>query len=410
MELMVLMTFAIGMVVYWDYQFRVLGGSAIITGDSWHMRRMVGTTEVVSAPYAWRRMYPWVARVLGLRATNYVSVVMGTYLSYWAAGGGANGIALGLFWLISPFFARFYVRSWDYGDGFNICVGIATCALVRMDSPWMWLMAPIAAFSRENLVVLVVAVALANQQYWLAALTVAAGGLCYLMRREADVRFVKHPLNELTKRSTYDRWIKTKGDGAIDYAHTFHVFSPIVFGLPFVWGDLANADRTAFLLAIIPVWFLSLPASGQSRAFSFMWCVLLPIFGGYESRWLWFLVLGGLWWPCIKYQLFDESGGQIHIDTVEGGAEMVASNTASAPMVLPLPPPGTGQKLEGSESGGSATMPLRGDSLGVHVAKSVGMGSVQVGEGANIGKVEHGSTGYVEDGISQATGEGGDIK
>lgn len=278
-----------------------------MSGDKWYMRRFAFTDEPVSAPYCWRPLLPWLARVFGFRAVTYAAMLTSVAVIYSWSGGGQVGFAVALAFIGNRHMWNFHVKNPEYSDGLGILLTASFLAALASGHPWLAALVGVAGGLTRESVGLSLAVAGGVAYHPLLALPPAAAvAAAYFLRRENLVN--RHPCTEPGFYATVKRWAGEKKERFLHYSHTIQSLRGIAFAVPFVWDRVGDQARLG-LWGLLPILGLALPASGQSRIFAYAWVFLVPFLAACSEAWLWLLVLLQWSWP-VEYYVYDETGGQ----------------------------------------------------------------------------------------------------
>jgi hypothetical protein len=274
-----------------------------ISGDSFFIRRMAYTNLPVSPPYCWRPLVPALARMFGFSLVSYTSAFATVLAIYLYAGATWAGVACGLMFVGNNHMFSFTFKNPDYGDGVGQLLMVLSLWAMASHHPAVWLLLLLCGFCRETISVSLATVALFWHPVYVVPLALSTF-VAYFTRLEDKEN--RHPLIEPTVRGTIDRWIKHKGVGASHYAHVLQPLRGAAIAVPFVWDQVGDFARLG-LLGCIPVWLLSLPASGQSRIMCYAWFFFIPFLVELPAEWLWFFTIVAWFWP-VDIRAFDEAG------------------------------------------------------------------------------------------------------
>jgi len=269
------------------------------------MRRMAYTNDSISPPYCWRPLLPMLARRLGFKPVSYTATIATTLVIYGFVGGGWVGFACALIFIGNRNIFAFNVKNPEYAEGLGQLLFISSLWAMSTNNLMAWPLLLLAALCRETLAAALALIALFWNPLLLVPLTAGAAA-SYLGRRENKEN--RHPLVEGTAYATVVRWARTKGWNCIHYAHTIQPIRGIAFAVPFVWGAVGDFTRLS-LIAVIPIWLLALPASGQSRIVCYSIGIFLPFAAALPSPWLWVCVLLSWFW-VFDFNTYDERGGK----------------------------------------------------------------------------------------------------
>ena len=75
-----------------------------------------------------------------------------------------------------------------------------------------------------------------------------------------------------------------------------------------MWASVGYDARLG-LLGLVPVWLLSVPASGQSRIMCYGFVFFVPFLAAIPQPWLAFCALAVAFWP-IDWTTYDERGDE----------------------------------------------------------------------------------------------------
>jgi hypothetical protein len=274
-----------------------------MSGDKWYMRQMAFTTLPISPPYCWRPLLPALARRLGFMPVSYVATFLTPIVVYFYVGGGWPGTACGLMFVGTAHIFRFNIKNPEYAEGLGQFLLLCSLWAVSTDSLLAWPLLLLSALCRETLpAILGVVVLFVNP--WLLAPLIVGAAVAYLSRDEDQEN--RHPLVEKTSYETIARWAKYKGANVLHYAHTVQPLRGLAFTVPFVWGGVGSFARLG-LVALVPLWLLAVPASGQSRVICYGFGLLIPFAAALPSEWLWLVVMLQWFWP-VDYRVYDEGG------------------------------------------------------------------------------------------------------
>jgi hypothetical protein len=139
---------------------------------------------------------------------------------------------------------------------------------------------------------------------WMVVLSAGlAGAFAYLMRPEDKVN--RHCLIEETNIETAARWIKAKGVESFDWPQFVGASRGAAFFLPWYWFSVSDFGRIA-VLAYVPLWLLSIPASGVSRHLAYAFILFAPFIVAAGAEWAWSWCLLSWFWP-IDFSRFRET-------------------------------------------------------------------------------------------------------
>jgi len=286
---------------YWVY--RVIPDKAHMSGDQWYMTQFAFTDEEVSAPYCWRPLVPMLARRVGFKTVTYGAVLATPVVIYYYVGGGVAGLLCASLFVGNPNLFAFSVKNPEYADGVGQFLIISTMFALTAGSPLAWPLLLLCALCRETITAALGVVVLFINPWMLAPL-IAGSAAAYLLRKEDKEN--QHPLVEKTPYETVKRWGRLKGFKALHYAHTVQPLRSIGFAVPFVWQQVGSLPRLC-LFALVPIWLLAVPASGQSRIMCYGFVFFLPFAAAMPLEWLGFFALLTWFWP-IDIRAFDEGG------------------------------------------------------------------------------------------------------
>lgn len=284
----------------WVYRVLVKGH---ISGDQFYYTRMAFTDNAVCAPYCWRPLVPRLARIAGFPLVSYVSILATPVVIYMYAGGGWTGFICGALFIGNHHIFQFGIRNPEYADGVGQLLIVSSVWAISAGSPLAWPLLILSALCRETIAAALGATLLFWEPILLLPLAVGSAA-AYLSRKEDKENL--HPLVEASPYATLARWGKNKGTKALHYAHTIQPLRGLAFTVPFVWSGVGDFARLG-LLAFIPIWFLALPASGQSRIMCYGFIFLVPFVIALPGEWQWFILLISWFWP-IDLNTFNETG------------------------------------------------------------------------------------------------------
>lgn len=294
----------VGLLAYHYWHTQILTPFEM-SGDKWYLRQFAFTDQPISAPYCWRPLLPWLARVFGFKPVSYFCLVATPLLIYYYVGGGWVGFCCGLIWATNPHIFHFVVKNPEYVEGVGHFLLVA-CLMAMQSSSWAFLpLAFLAALTRETLTATLGVLALLFNPWGLIPL--ALGATVARLARKEDPNN-QHPLIEDTYYGTVARWVREKGSRAFHYAHTVQPLRGLPLVVPFVWSEVGIEARLA-LVALIPIWLLGLPASGQSRIVCYGLVFFLPFVAALPVEWVWFVTLVSAFWP-IDFSTYNEAGAK----------------------------------------------------------------------------------------------------
>ncbi len=264
--------------------------------------------EPVPPPYSWRVLLPLLSRPLkSWFPVSYTAVFATSLLVYGYLGGGWLGFA-GVLGLLGCHSITMFNCKWpEYVDGLGQCMFIGAIWAMSTGHWSAFILCAAAVATREALGAALGLVALFVNP-WLLLPIGLAGGLAYWQRPESDTW--RHPLTMDSKWDTVRTWIDKKCRGTAAY-HFTTCIQPLrlwPLAIPFTW-ELVGGFAHVALLAYIPIWLFSLPASGVSRHMSYGFVLVAPFVVVLPQTWL-ILALALMWFWPKELVVFDESGGR----------------------------------------------------------------------------------------------------
>jgi len=290
--------------VYWHWLYHLINVPTM-SGDKWYMRHMAFTDLPVSPPYCWRPLLPALARRLGFAPVSYLASVATPFVIYFWMGEGWRGFLCAMLFVGNHHLFQFNIRNPEYAEGLGQLLMVSSVWAVSAESALAWPLLLLAALCRETLAASLGAVVL----FWnpLLLIPIAVGSAFSWFTANED-KANRHPLVEGTAYETYARWARFKGHGVISYAHVFQPLRGIALAVPFMWDRVGDFARLG-LIGFIPIWFLAVPATGQSRLMCYGFALLLPFVGALSPEWIWVFVFATWFWP-FDVNAFDETGGE----------------------------------------------------------------------------------------------------
>lgn len=277
------------------------------SGDQICMDRWFVKGEKVPPPYSWRVLLPLLSYPFkDWRPVSYTAVLLTPTLIYFYVGGGMPGFALALAFIGIPAIFMFNVKWPEYVDGLGQFFLVASMLAIAHDHWSAYLLVACAVLTREALGAMLGVVALYANPWLLIPLAVAGGAAWYFKPQDDDIR---HPLTADDYLTTIRMWVDKKNHGT-NVWHFATCIQPVrlmPFAVPFTWG-LASGLHQWSLLALIPLWVFSIPASGVSRHMSYGFILFAPFVAVLPAPWLWTVVLAAWFWPR-DFSVYDETGG-----------------------------------------------------------------------------------------------------
>jgi hypothetical protein len=228
-------------------------------------------------------------------------------LVYWYIGGGVRGFAIALAYMGCTAIYMFNVKWPEYTDGAGHFFFVASLLAMSQNHWSALILVACAVATREALGAALGIVAVASGQWWLLLPIGVAGAAAWLFRPEdPDLR---HPLTADNYRDTIRWWIykKCKGVAVYHWATCVQPLRGWPLVVPFMWYHATPFEQVA-LLAYLPLWLFSIPASGVSRHMAYGFILVAPFVAELPIAWLWVAVLLMWFWPR-DVQVYDESGG-----------------------------------------------------------------------------------------------------
>ena len=304
MEELVVFLFAMtaGLLVLWHMVYHVVQ-QPVMSGDKWHIRHMAFTDLPVSAPYCWRPLHPLLGRWFGFYAVSYLASLATPIVIYYWMGAGWRGFLVALLFLGNTNMFPFHIKNPEYAEAVGHLLFIA--ALWSMQEG-AWVAYPLlllCALCRETIAAPLLLIA-AIWNPWMCIPLVIGSAFAWLTRREDKDN--RHPLVEATPYETLKRWMRTKQDAVISFAHVFQPLRGVAITVPFMWERVGDFARVG-IIGLLPIWLLALPASGQSRIMCYGYALIVPFAAELPIGWLWGFAFLAWFWP-IDIACYKESG------------------------------------------------------------------------------------------------------
>lgn len=282
-----------------------------VSGDAWYMRQFAFTNLPITAPYRWRPLLPWLAGLFGFRTVTFLACAVTPFIIYYYVGGGWAGFCVASMFVMNGHIFQFNIKNPEYCDGLGHALFAGAIASMAFGS---WIAFPLfflCALTRETLTAALGLIAVFVEPLLLIPLACGAG-VALVARKECKDN--QHPLIEDTYYGTVARWARNKGWKAFQFPHTILPLRGVVYAVPFMWFGVDSTARL-FLLGLLPVWLLAVPASGQSRIMCYGFVLFAPFVAAIPQPWLFFFALFVAFWP-IDWSIYDECGdskfGYVH--------------------------------------------------------------------------------------------------
>jgi len=275
----------------------------VMSGDMWYMRQFAYTNNPVSAPYRWRPLLPWLARLFGFLPVSFLANALTPFVIFYYAGAGWAGFCCAAIFIANPYIFQFNVKAPEYAEGLG---HFLFCSALFAMSLGHWSAFPLAllcAMTRETLTAALGLICLFTNPWLLVPLSVGSVIAWYARAEDKDN---KHPLVEATYGGTVARWAKEKGWKILHFTHTLLPLRATPIAVPFMWHGVSDFARLG-ILGFIPIWLLAIPASGQSRIMCYGYILVVPFLAAIPFPWLAAFTILWCFWP-VDWKVFDESG------------------------------------------------------------------------------------------------------
>ena len=272
--------------------------------DGWYMRRFAYTHRAVTAPYCWRPLVPLIMRHIGVWP-SIAATAATPLLIYGYLGGGWAAAAVALAFMGNKHIAIYNIRHPELSDSMGQMLLVATVWSLAIGHPLAIPLALLTVMCREAAGAMVLMLAVLTAQWWVVLAIIAGGLTAYWCRNEDKEN--RHPLVEATADDTVKRSVRVKAGvhSVIAWPQSIGAVRGFPLAIPWGWDGCGDFARLA-LAAYLPLWLLSLGASGASRHLCYGFILFAPFVAVLPIQWAWAFCLLSWFWP-IDFSPLDEN-------------------------------------------------------------------------------------------------------
>ena len=304
MEALVVILFGmtLALLVLWHMIYHVVR-EPVMSGDKWYIRHMAFTKLPASAPYCWRPLHPFLGRMFGFFTVSYLASVATPLIIYYWMGGGLRGFLVALLFLGNTQLFAFHIKNPEYTEALGHLLFICALWAMQVDSIVAYPLLLLCALCRETIAAALLVIAVVWNPLMCIPILIGSA-VAYFTRKEDKEN--RHPLVEATPYETLKRWLRTKQEAVVNYAHIIQPLRGLAITVPFMWERVGDFARVG-TLGLLPIWLLALPASGQSRIVCYGFAIIAPFAAELPIGWLWGFVFLAWFWP-IDIAQYKETG------------------------------------------------------------------------------------------------------